>query len=665
MGFINLLHSMGNDAENHPIKDTSYPNLLQPGKIGNVEIRNHMVMPGMGTNVTGHSNPDEAAWYAARAKGGFGLVISEYNCVTMEGIAYPGEVYICEEEIPGYQMVTDEVHKTEGAKIFMQIHHAGRQSFGFALQTGLIGEAPSAIPCTNARMPVRELSTKEIWDLIDKFGKAGAIAKKGGFDGCELHFGHGYLGSEFMSSYLNKRTDEFGGTLDNRARFACECIKAIKKYAGSDFPILVRVSGDEKVESGRTVTETAMFCALMEKAGADGFNISLGTYANLNETIAPSYLRGGYNLDAAAEIKQWVRVPVMSVGRYNDPAVAELAIAQGKCDYVLLGRQSIADPEFPNKVKEGRCDEIIPCIGCLMRCQGHAMDMHPDHPSISCTFNPFSGFENQLQIHPAEEPKNIVIVGGGFAGLEAAWVSAACGHKVTLIEKGDRLGGQANVAMMPPEKSDIARVIVAYSALCRKYGVEIKLNTEATKDTVTSLNPQVIILATGATPIAPTFENDGIPVVQAWDILSGKIVSGSHPLIIGGGQVGLETAEYLISQLRPTDIVEMKDECTWGPVDAERIHMQKLFAEHNIQCLTGTKVKKFTADGALCENADGDLALTGYDQVILALGARPYNPLEEELKDTGLPIHILGDAGSHGGTFRFAIDDAAWLCTSL
>ncbi len=642
-----------------------YSHLLEPGKIGNVAVRNRMVMPGMGTNTTGHSNPDEAAWYAARAKGGFGLVISEYNCVTMEGIAYPGEVLISEEEIPGYRLVTSAVHETEGAKIFMQIHHAGRQSFGFTLGTGLVGEAPSAIPCTNARQLVHEMSTDEVWTLIDKFGRAGKIARDGGFDGCELHFGHGYLGAEFMSSYINKRTDEFGGTLENRARFACECIKAIKKYAGEDFPVICRVSGDELVPEGRRVGETGMICMLMEEAGLDGLNVSIGTYANLTETSAPGFRPAGFNLDAAYEIKKVVNIPVMSVGRYNDPSVAELAITQGKCDYVLMGRQSIADPEFPNKVASNRCEEIIPCIGCSTRCGANAFDMHPDHPGVSCTFNPFSGYENYLQIKPAEQPKNVVVVGGGFAGMEAAWVAAACGHKVTLFEKADRLGGQANVAMMPPYKSDIARVIAAYTALCHKYGVEIHMNTEADKNSILELNPDVLFLTTGGIPIAPNFENEGIPVVQSWDVLQGKVVAGEHPLIIGGGLVGLETAEYLISQLRPTDIVEMNEDCSWGSSEGERLHLQKEFKAHDVTCYTGHKVKRFTMDGAVCENKDGEAALSGYDQIILALGSRPYNPLGEDFADADIKVHVIGDAGQKGGAFRYGIDDAAWLAANL
>lgn len=642
-----------------------YHNILSPGKVGSITIKNRMVMPGMGTNMTGHSNMDEAAWYAARAKGGFGLIISEYNCVTEEGVAYPGEVLITEEEIPGYQMVTSEVHKTDGAKIFMQIHHAGRQSFGFTLQTGLVGEAPSSIPCTNARQIVHELTNEEIWNLIEKFGKAGEIARRGGFDGCELHFGHGYLGAEFMSSYTNKRTDEFGGTIDNRARFACECIKAIKKYAGSDFPISVRISGDERIPEGRNVDETAMICMMMEGAGADALNVSLGTYANLNETVAPSHFKPGYNLDAAAAVKRVVSIPVMSVGRYNDPMVAELAIAQGKCDFILMGRQSIADPDFPKKVEEGRTNEIIPCIGCLTRCQGNAPDMHPEHPAASCAFNPFSGFENRFKIEKKEIAKKVIIVGGGVAGMEAAWVSAACGHDVILFEKNDRLGGQANLAMMPPSKSDIARVITSYSALCKKYGVDIRMNSEATSEEILALDPDEIILATGGTPIAPNFENDGIPVVQAWDILEGKVVAGNHPLIIGGGMVGLETAEYLISQLRPTDIVEMHEDCTWDPAPANKLFMQKILRENNVTCYTNHKVKKFTLDGAICETPEGEKTLNGYDQVILALGCNPYNPLEKELVESGVNIHVLGDAGTHGGTFRYAIDDAACLAITF
>ncbi len=317
-----------------------FEHLLQEGKIGSVTLRNRMIMPGMGTNMTGHSNPDEAAWYAARAKGGFGLVVSEYNCVTMEGIAYPGEVYICKEEIPGYRMVTDAVHETEGAKIFMQIHHAGRQSFGFTLQTGLVGEAPSPIPCTNARQLVHEMTTEEIYALIDKFGKAGEIARRGGFDGCELHFGHGYLGSEFMSSYLNKRTDEFGGTLDNRARFACECIKAIKKYAGEDFPISVRVSGDERVPEGRTVNETAMICMLMEQAGADMIVIATNT---MHKNVP--------------EISEKIHIPIIHIAE----ATADALLENGVHTVGLLGtKYTMLEDFYKKRLLEKNLNVIIP-----------------------------------------------------------------------------------------------------------------------------------------------------------------------------------------------------------------------------------------------------------------------------------------------------------------
>jgi 2,4-dienoyl-CoA reductase-like NADH-dependent reductase (Old Yellow Enzyme family)/thioredoxin reductase len=642
-----------------------YEHLLAPGNIGGMVTRNRFVMSGMGVNRTGHFSEDSAAWYGARAKGGYGLIVTEFNAVNKVGSASPTEVIVTKEELPNYQKTVEEVHQYPGAKIFLQLHHAGRESTAFL--DGEIPVAPSAVPSTSMKQIVHAMTTQEVYETIEDFAKAAEIAKLAGFDGVECHFGHGYLGSQFMSMYLNKRVDEFGGNIVNRARFATEVIKAIKNQCGVDFPVSIRISGDEYVPYGRVTEETAMFCNLMEQAGADAFNVSLGTYASMQEMMPTAYKRPAFNTTASEIIKKAVKVPVMSVGRMNDPGVMDEVIANGLCDFAITGRASIADPEFPNKVKEGRLDEISPCIGCLSRCNSAEVmeDLDPGVGRVSCAFNPFSGFERERKIVKSNNPKKVVVIGAGVGGMEAAWVSAACGHHVTLLEKSSILGGQANIAMMPPHKSEIAKVIAYYTTMCKKYGVDVQLNTEATKESVLALKPDVVIVATGGTPINPPFENDGISVVQAWDVLTGKVIAGDNVLIVGGGQVGLETGEFLGSQMRHCDVVEMADHCTYDVHPNNEYFMRKHLDEFGVKRLVSHKVKKFTKDGAICQTPDGEVTLSGYDQIVLALGSRPCNALKDALENEVRELYVIGDAGTHGGALRRAVDQAVRIALKL
>jgi 2,4-dienoyl-CoA reductase-like NADH-dependent reductase (Old Yellow Enzyme family)/thioredoxin reductase len=643
---------------------TMFDQLLQKGNIGKLALKNRMIMPAMGSShgeADGKAGAKLVEYYAARARGGFGLIITEFTCIDPVGRALPGQLMIdSDDAIPGFQKLTERVHR-EGAKIFIQIQHSGRQTISHF--TGAQPVAPSPVPCPVNRELPRELTTEEVYAVISKFGDAALRARKAGFDGVEIHGAHGYLVAQFLSSYSNKRTDEFGGDLTGRSKFAIEVIRDIKEKCGRDFPVIFRISGDERVVCGRMIGETVMICKALEKAGADAIHVSTGVYASMPYMVPPAHVPNGFNLDAAAAVKKAVAVPVIAVGRINDPVLAEEVIAGGTADFVALGRASLADPEFPNKVKENRIAEIAPCVGCLTRCNGMP-GIDPDDRGVSCMINPFCGHEQFMQITPAVNPKKITIVGGGPGGLEAAWIAAARGHQVTLLEKAAKLGGQMIAASIPPWKHELARALKFYIQMCKKYGVQIKLHTEADAASILATQPDIVILATGAVPVAPDIPNEGIPVAQANDILNGKVSPGQNVLVVGGGLVGLETAEYLLSQNRRATVAEMLDKAGEGLSPSVLYFVLKALQEGGVEILLNTEIEKFTPDGAVCTSPQGEVSLCGFDMVVLAVGSTAYNPLEKELKTKGKDLYVIGDAAKSRRIVD-AVEEAARLAIIL
>jgi len=637
-----------------------YNTIFQRGSIGTLELRNRLVMAPMGSH-HGKVDEDTIAYYAARAHGGFGLIITEFTCIDPVGKAQPDQLMIDSDEyIPEFKKLTDKMHE-EGSKVFMQLQHSGRQATSYV--TGAQPVAPSPIPCPMIREMPRELTSEEIHELIEKFGDAAVRAKKAGYDGVEISGGHGYLVAQFLSSYSNKRSDEFGGDMTGRVKFAVEIINNIKMKCGKDFPLSFRISGDERVEGGRKIEETVIIARILQESGADAISVTTGVYGSMQYIIPPAHVPNGFNLYAAEAVKKAVSIPVIAVGRINDPVMVEDILTKEIADFVALGRASLADPEFPNKVKENRFNEISPCVGCMTRCVG-APGVDPNDHNISCMINPFAGHELTMKITKAESPKKIVIVGGGLGGLEAAWVSAARGHKVTLYEKNNKLGGQVVPGSVPPAKHELARAIKYYVQMCKKYGVNIKLGETADIEKILSENADEVILATGATQITPNIQNEGIPTVQAVDILQGKAVSGKKALIVGGGLVGLESAEYILAQNGEATVVEMKDKAGEGLNESVQYFIFKNLKEGNVDVLTNTKVERFTKEGAICTTPSGEVNLSGYDMVILALGSRAYNPFEEGLKGKVKSLHLIGDAVKSRRIVD-AVEEAARLAIQL
>ena len=633
-----------------------FSNTFSPYRIGSLEIKNRLTVPAMDSGVfdeKGFVFQPTLDYYGARAAGGFGLVIIEIAAVESRGVGMPHEPAVWTDDcIPGMTKLASVIHE-KGARTIVQLHHAGRETV--ALMAGEQIAAPSSVPCPTNRETPHEFSTQEVYDLIQHYIDAAVRMKKSGFDGVEIHASHGYMGGQFLSPRSNKRVDEFGGGIDGRAYFMKLVVEGIKAACGEDFVVTARLSCKENRIGGLEMEETIVFASMLEEYGYDALHISAGTYETWETIVPPSSWQSGWNLGSARRIKEAVDIPVISVGLFHDPYTIETAIKRGDCDAVSLGRQSIADPDFPNKAVGGAVQDIIPCIGCTQRCMefNYPENLMPGDWGVGCMYNPQSSHREDRMLKLTDEPKNVVVVGAGPGGMTAAWMSAFRGHKVTLLEKNDNLkaGGQLRIGAFPPFKQGLTREIRYMLHQCQKYGVDLRWNTEATPELIKELNPDVLIMATGATPIVP-----GIPglketgVVLANDVLQGDPVLKSSVLIIGGGEVGAETAEYATDYCTKVTVVDMLPQIVPMLYLTVRNAMMSRFKEEGIEVHTNTKVLEFIEGGIKAECDGKEIVLDGYDTVILALGSKPYVPFETE--GLAKQTFVIGDAD--------AVKDAKW-----
>jgi 2,4-dienoyl-CoA reductase-like NADH-dependent reductase (Old Yellow Enzyme family)/thioredoxin reductase len=623
-----------------------YSHLFSPIRIGGMEVKNRFVVPAMGTNLANHDGTVSERlidYWTARAAGGWGLLIVEVTAIDPLGKAGPIQLGLWDDGfIEGFRKLTATAHQ-HGAKIAVQLHHAGRQTFSMAI--GAQPVAPSPVPCPICRDLPRELSADEVYALINQFGQAAERAREAGFDAVEIHGAHGYLVAQFMSGYANKRVDEFGGGFDNLMRFPVEIVKNIRRRVGDDFPVIFRISAEERVPGGRTLNESVMAARVLEEAGVDALNISVGVYASSQYIQAPPALPPGHLLPAAAELKKSVSIPLITVGRINHPLLAEDAIATGKTDLLAWGRQSLADPELPQKVAEGRLKDAAPCIACTQGCIEYVMKLK----TVSCLVNPFCGREGELKLEPAAESKKVVVVGGGPAGLEAAWVAAARGHRVVLFEKEALPGGQFKTAAVPPAKQELLKVIEYYRRMGEKYGVEFRLGIEATAEIVLAEKPAAVIIATGGEPLVPEIKGiEGSDAVSAADLLRGRSKAGSRVLIIGGGMVGCETADFLAERGHKVTIVEALPKIARDVEQAVKYFLLQRLKSHGVRIETGATVKEITAGGVIFERDGQETELSGYKTIVLALGVSPVNGLRDQLEGKAPTLLVIGDAHSPG-----------------
>jgi len=612
-----------------------FEKLMSPIKIGRLELRNRIVMPAISTNYAsnqGFVTRRLIDYYQARAAGGAGLIIVECGSVlSPESRINRNQIGLHDDAlIPGLSDLVHSLHK-HGAKVAFQLSHGGKRATRDI--AGIQPVSSSAVP-TRARHPdwpegetPRALTVPEIKEIIRAFVAAAVRAKQAGADAVEIHGAHAFLVLEFLSPYSNFRTDEYGGTVEGRSRFACEIVQEIRRNQ-PDLPILFRISADERVKGGLAIEDVRRIVSLLERAGVDAFNVSTGNHDTPEEVIPPAVYPLGFRVHLAREVKQAAHVPVIASGRINSPELAEEILANQDADLIAVGRGLISDPEFANKAARGKTDEIRKCIACNQGCIDRYRTFDAEGNGLmTCVLNPTVGQESAFRISRAPQARTVLVIGGGPAGMEAAKVAALRGHKVILLEKENALGGQLRLAAMPMFKAEMTNVISYFERQLEKLGVEIRLHAEARHDTINRIKPDIIISAAGGVPFMPSIEGVGNDnVITAWEVLRGRDV-GRIIVVAGGRMVGCETAEYLASKGKQVTIIEKMANIALDLGPIRRSLLRQRLTECRVEILTNTEIERI-GSGFVRTNGQRDIEM---DTVVLALGNRPDEKLEAEL----------------------------------
>ena len=619
--------------------------LFSPIQIRNMTLSNRAVMPPMGTWLANDDNTvGEAllAYIKRQAQGGAGLIISEITCVHPSGLAGDRHVGAYDDRfIPGLKKYAQAIHEA-GGKAAMQLHHAGRESFFLLSKGKAVG--PSAVPSKVYGMPPAEMSVELIQEVIAGFGQAAARAREAGFDAVEVHGAHGYLLTQFLSAFSNIREDKYGGDLKGRATFVIEVLRSVRASVGEDFPVMIRISAEEFIKGGYMVEDLFPILPLLVEAGADVIHASIGTHGSPGgiTSATPEY-EPGFNAWRAKKIKQVVNIPVIAVGRFNDPSLADKTIAQGDADLVAFGRQQLADPDYLIKARENRAQDIRHCIACNQGCIERIM-FEPG-TSVRCAINPETGQELIYPQAPAKKSSNVWVVGAGPAGLTAAFEAARLGHKVSLFDKSNEPGGQIRFAGRPPHKQVYSDWIDWLAEQVKSAGVEIKTGTAVTESMINKGQPEVVILATGGEKIVPDLPGIDRPIVcDALQILGGETGPKENILVVGGGLIGMETADFLTAKGSKVTVIEMLKKSPVSKMASHGYMLHKRLRDGGCRMMLNTKLEGID-EGSVIVSADGkSQTLSPVDQVVIAVGMKSAKDLKAYLEKEGVRHYIVGDA---------------------
>jgi len=617
--------------------------LFEKGRIGNLEIKNRVVMAPMAVTIDPDGSLSERTvrYYEERAKGGVGMIITGYSS---ESEKYERSSCHKLDDFKKISRVNDLVQRAHayGTKVCIQLGPGLGRIVYIDPNTPPYSASDVESYWTKG-MKCIPLTKDDIKEIVRLIAFSASLAKRAGADAVELRTYGGYLADQFMSSLWNKRTDEYGGDLKGRMRFTLEMVEAIQNVCGKDFPLIIKYNPYHAIPGGRELPEGLEIAKMLEAAGVHALHLDKGCYDCWYNAITTVYQPDAHQIELAAAVKQVVNIPVIAQGKLQNPTVAEQVLAEGKTDFVGLGHQMIADPHWTNKVKAGKIQQIIPCIGC-----NQCLKYHFDGKFGNCSVNPMTCYEDIYKIVPTDCSKNLLVVGGGPGGMEAALIASERGHKVTLWEKEDQLGGLLLAAGAPDFKEPIKNYVKYLTRRIESSDVDVRLMEEATAEEILAGGFDQVIIATGARSLVPPVAGiDGENVYSSTDILLGNArVDSDHVVVVGGGLVGCETAVFLAQQGKDVTIVEMLADilATADHCDNNDQCLRKMISDSNVKIHAGTKVTAIHNDGIDIEKG-GNKSSIPCGGVVLACGYKPNNELAKQLEDV-IDIKIIGDSAS-------------------
>lgn len=659
--------------------------LFNPIKINTLELSNRIYLPAMHLGMAKEFEVTDQIvnFYAQRAKGGAGMICVGYATVDELSGNTQNIGAHADRFIPGLTRLASAI-KENGSLAAVQINHAGRYNFSFFLD-GKQPVAPSAIASRMTKETPKAMTIEEIKQTVNSFATAAVRVQKAGFDAVEVLSGTGYLISEFLSPLTNQRSDEYGGSLENRMRFGLEILAAIREKVGPLFPLIVRMNGNDFMPGGNPREELIEYAKALAKGGVDALCINVGWHEARVPQIVAQVPRGAFAY-LARGIKEVVDIPVIASHRINDPKEAREVIQEGYCDMVAMGRSLIADPMLPQKARQGKEDQIVHCIACAQGCFDNLFKLK----HVECLCNPLAGYEQEESL-PVTSCKKVLVVGGGAAGMTAALTAFRRGHSVTLYESSHRLGGQLHLAAAPPGRQEFAQLARDLETQMRVLKIPVVLNTLVDKGLIEAMAPDVVLLATGAKPLLPPIPGLELPhVVDAWDVLENKVDTGRRVAIIGGGAVGVETALFLAEKgtlsadilkflfvnkaetpetlfematkgSKQICVIEMMDRVGKDIGKSTKWGMMQDLGRFGVTTITSGRVTKIIETGIEYAQTPGEEtpgASPGgatqqieVDTVVVAAGSASHNPLEQIVKQMGLAFQVIGDAGKVGTAF--------------